>query len=219
MSHPDHFYTSRFIRSSDAHCDVFVVPLHRAWWSRPYEYEWAAHFAEPQHVVLDAACGISHPFKFYLGGFCAEAHAIDSDPRILSTTTIQEEVSADLGVHIDLTPIVSVRRQCGLITSLPYAVGQFDRIFCISVLEHLEREELRTTLREFERVLMPDGLIVLTFDVPTVSVAYFIEVVRSVPSLTFESELDTCIPDDLLTTTMYGGELSVFRAVLKKRNP
>jgi len=60
--------TSRFILADDPHCDTIAgIPIPQNWWSRHQEYKWAAQFAGPEYVVLDAACGISHPFKWYLG--------------------------------------------------------------------------------------------------------------------------------------------------------
>ena len=88
---------SRYIRQSDPKTDTLVFPLHPAWWSRPYEYEWARQFARSSDVVLDAACGISHPFKFWLTEHCREVHACDWDERILSEEAIRLDIAADFG--------------------------------------------------------------------------------------------------------------------------
>lgn len=91
------FMESRYIRQSDPKTDTLVFPLHPAWWSRPYEYEWARRFARPDDVVLDAACGISHPFKFWLAEHCREVHACDWDERILSEEAIRLDIVSDFG--------------------------------------------------------------------------------------------------------------------------
>lgn len=71
----------------------------------------------------------------------------------------------------------------------------FDRVFCISVLEHLHdfftrhagwrvpgflrfafRRDIEQSLREFRRVLTEDGVIVLTFDHPNINLDYLFEV-------------------------------------------
>jgi 2-polyprenyl-3-methyl-5-hydroxy-6-metoxy-1,4-benzoquinol methylase len=44
--------------------------------------------------------------------------------------------------------------------SLPYADGAFDYIVCVEGIEHLENPFL--TLREFSRILEPEGKIILT---------------------------------------------------------
>ena len=63
-------YATRFIRQSDPQTSKLIFKLPSTWWSRPYEYAWADKFVEPGDTVLDAACGIAHPFKFYLADKC-----------------------------------------------------------------------------------------------------------------------------------------------------
>jgi SAM-dependent methyltransferase len=46
--------------------------------------------------------------------------------------------------------------------SLP--ADSVDRIYCISVIEHLTSEDLHSTLHEVRRVLKPDGLFIFTVD-------------------------------------------------------
>jgi hypothetical protein len=61
--------------------------------------------------------------------------------------------------------------------------------------------------------LKPDGLIILTFDVPTISTAMFVNIVQA-SGLWFAGEFDPQRFKDIVSTNMYGG-LSCFRAVLK----
>lgn len=94
----DHQLDARFIVDSDHREDTFIVPLPLTWWSRPYEYAWCSQFAGEQEVVLDAACGISHPFKFYLASnSMREVHACDLDVRILSKKEIYADAVRDFG--------------------------------------------------------------------------------------------------------------------------
>lgn len=58
--------TSRFITFDDPQLKKVILELPEIWWSRMYEYAWASSFVNDDHVVLDAACGICHPFKFHL---------------------------------------------------------------------------------------------------------------------------------------------------------
>ena len=94
---PGDALAARFFTDSDERADTLVFPLPAPWWSRPYEYAWCAGFARPDDVALDAACGISHPFKFYLADRCREAHACDWDARIESETEILLDVVRDFG--------------------------------------------------------------------------------------------------------------------------
>jgi ubiquinone/menaquinone biosynthesis C-methylase UbiE len=47
-------------------------------------------------------------------------------------------------------------------TRLPFNDVELDAIYCISVLEHVERPE--NTVREIARVLKPEGRLILTID-------------------------------------------------------
>jgi 2-polyprenyl-3-methyl-5-hydroxy-6-metoxy-1,4-benzoquinol methylase len=48
------------------------------------------------------------------------------------------------------------------IDRLPFADGLFDKIFCLEVIEHIEHSVNLQILREFFRVLKPDGQLILT---------------------------------------------------------
>lgn len=167
---------SRFIRKSDLKlASVWDIPLRASWWSRPHEYAWAMQFVGPDLVVLDAACGISHPFKWYLAENCKETWACDTDPRLTSKADIMLETYNDLGkeAYVALTSKEYIFDKITLVKesiySLPQSMPLFDRIFCISTLEHLKPEERIRTLKSFAKVLSPEGLIVLTVDYPEVT--------------------------------------------------
>jgi SAM-dependent methyltransferase len=120
-----------------------------SWWSRPYEYAWAVHFAKPGQVVADMGCGWSgRPFKEELADRGCDVYALDGDPRVL-------ELPAHKGVRL------IVRKFLEPMDDLP----QFDVIFCLSVLEDLTKD-LPEVLKKFASKLKPDGLIVVTFDTP-----------------------------------------------------
>ncbi|OKP77928.1 methyltransferase type 11 [Paenibacillus helianthi] len=215
---PTHPYVSRFFVNADARRDKLVYDLPESWWSRPYEYEWCTNFVSPHDVVLDAACGISHPLKFYLASYSAEVHACDMDARILSRDAIMEEISGDIGEEAALLAGAARTNRLHLaqanLTSLPYENEFFDTIFCISVLEHLSLEDSVRAVREFHRTLNEEGLLVLTFDYPTVNLLRINEVLLQA-GFEYWGETDFKLPADAVRTEQWGG-LSCFRAVLKK---
>ena len=45
--------------------------------------------------------------------------------------------------------------------------GHFQRVFCLSVIEHVPRSLWAACMREFERVLAPGGRLVITQDMTT----------------------------------------------------
>jgi len=167
---------ARFIRNNDKNVDqVSGIFLRDTWWSRPYEYAWAMQFAEENMVVLDAACGISHPFKWYLAEKCSHVWACDTDKRICSISKIIQETFDDLG-HSAKTSLClkddifsKINLVCASILRLPQYMPLFDRIFCISTLEHLSSLDRKKTLQEFKKFLAPDGFIVLTVDYPVIT--------------------------------------------------
>ncbi|MEK3705221.1 class I SAM-dependent methyltransferase [Paenibacillus sp. FSL R7-0198] len=213
------FMESRYIRQSDPKTDTLVFPLHPAWWSRPYEYEWARRFARPDDVVLDAACGISHPFKFWLAENCREVHACDWDERILSEEAIRLDIVSDFGEQAaqDLpeSTLVRLHRAQANLAQLPYESGKFDRVFCISVLEHLDTGTMLRAFREFARVLKPNGQLIATFDVPEMR-PDLLETIMAVTGLTIEDKLNVKEPDDAIWSDMYGTPIRCFRAVICK---
>ncbi|QHW35313.1 class I SAM-dependent methyltransferase [Paenibacillus rhizovicinus] len=211
---------ARFFTASDERADSFVFQLPSTWWSRPYEYAWCAGFANPDDVVLDAACGISHPFKFFLADRCKEAHACDWDARILSETDIYMDVVRDFGkgaaeILMRTSGLSGLRRAHASIAALPYPGEYFDTIFCISVLEHLGAADVTAALGEFARTLKPAGRLVLTFDYPTVDLHRFRELAQE-QGLIIAGGFADALPADAVTSELWG-RLYCYRAVLHKR--
>ena len=48
------------------------------------------------------------------------------------------------------------------ITSTPFSTGTFHRILAVSTLEHIPHSEIEPTVREIERTLLEDGLVLVT---------------------------------------------------------
>jgi ubiquinone/menaquinone biosynthesis C-methylase UbiE len=215
---PTHPFVSRFFVNSDARREKLIYDLPESWWSRPFEYEWCINFISPDGVVLDAACGIPHPLKFYLAGVCSEVYACDMDSRITYREAVLEEITNDIGEKA--TKQVLARKTNNLhlaqanLTELPYEDEHFDTVFCISVLEHLTLEDSARTLREFHRILNEEGLLVLTFDYPTVNLSLMNDLLLQA-GFQYWGETDFELPADAVHTELRGG-LHCFRAVLKK---
>ncbi|PWW00734.1 methyltransferase family protein [Paenibacillus cellulosilyticus] len=213
---------ARFFVASDKREETFVVPLPRTWWSRPYEYAWCSQFAGEKEVVLDAACGISHPFKFYLGSRnLREVHACDWDQRILSREEIHADIIRDFGERAGNQLIQQIdwsklNLSQASITSLPYADNYFDTIFCISVLEHLSERDQISALKQFQRSLNPGGRLVLTFDYPTVNLEQLYEHAH-LAGFRFPSSVHVKLPLNAIQSEMWG-TLYCYRLLLHNRS-
>jgi len=126
----------------------FVYP------SKVWEYPWALtrHDAPEGELVLDAGCGVS-ALPITLAELGATVVAIDNDLRWL--TMLQQAASfhraAVVPVEMDMT-------------SLRFPDATFDRVYCISVLEHIDPEAQPGVAREMNRVLKPGGVLYLTVD-------------------------------------------------------
>jgi SAM-dependent methyltransferase len=115
--------------------------------SKRWEYPWALE-RSPLPVgsrVLDIGCGASI-FPLFLA---------ESGHRV---------VACDLQVPVPASPSRNLSYLRGDLTAIPLAAASFDAVFCISVIEHLQRERIATALGELRRVLRPGGLLLLTTD-------------------------------------------------------
>lgn len=207
---------SRFFTTEDKRMESVVFPLPSHWWSRFYEYAWAAEFCKETEVVLDAACGIPHPFKFLLPSLCKSVHAVDVDDRILNPEAIASEIGNTFGEDAKLTYLKTymdpVEYKQADLTKLPYKNSMFDKVFCISVLEHLSNEEKAKALAEFSRVLKKSGQVILTLDYPDTT-PNFIEELANKAGLKLASEKDTTVPTNAIN---WNNSLYCFRMVLVK---
>lgn len=52
-------------------------------------------------------------------------------------------------------------------TDISFPEDYFDRVFCLSVLEHIPCDLWHRCMQEFERVLRPGGRLIVTFDMGT----------------------------------------------------
>ena len=114
-----------------------------------WEYPWAVinSGVKTKMKVLDAGCGDSI-FPVYLAGHECQVYAADEK--------VNKEIARIHGLKIDYHE--------GDIYNLPYEDNFFDRIFCLSVLEHLEPIEVVRSAKELSRVLRPGGLLAITVD-------------------------------------------------------
>lgn len=205
-------FISRFFTARDRKETNIFLELPTLWWSRFYEYIWASSFIEKDDIVLDSACGICHPFKFYLLDKCRTVYACDLDERITSPDAIIQDVRESLGTDIYLDTVNRLRLSKCDITDTPYNDSMFDKVLFISVLEHMPGEARHEVFREFHRILKPKGMLIMTCDYPDILPE---EVITYAEEFGFEfaGEVDFDIPEDAI----YCSHLKCFRVLLIKK--
>jgi SAM-dependent methyltransferase len=157
-------------------------------WSRRWEYPWAilaAEFGDPPGRTLDVGGGGS-PFSRYLARAGHESHVADPSLDRGSSFVYDAEKSLAQNVRSVAKRVLfrtaginslwglpepdggsPVRYTAAPANALPYPDAHFDRVFCLSVMEHIPTPIWDACMREFERVLRAGGRLVITLDMTT----------------------------------------------------
>jgi len=154
-------------------------------WSRAWEYPWAvlaADLGARPVAALDVGGGGS-PFALYLAARDHESHV--ADPSLDQGTSFVFDKQKNLYRNVRSLAKRLIFRAAGIhsLWGLPRKDGRrpvqyqacpadrldfpdrrFDRVFCLSVMEHIPRAAWKGCMREFERVLRPGGRLVITLD-------------------------------------------------------
>lgn len=123
-------------------------------WSRCREYPWVLETVPvaPTDRILDAGGGHG-PLQYLLAQRAYHGSVTNAD---------QAEESFALVRQHPLGALIQCDHQD--LTHLSYPNNHFDKVVCISVIEHIPDQ--RAAVRELVRVLKPGGYLVLTCDVP-----------------------------------------------------
>ena len=124
---------------------------------------------------------------------------------------------------------------------LPFRKDSFDKIFCISTLEHLydlsmlinkyfpdifiskkirrifsifKLNSIEEVLKEFKRTVKKNGVIILTFDYPSINLKWFDYILKE-NNLEYKGQVDYSVYKNAL----YNKDLNLycFRCILKKK--
>lgn len=207
-----------FFKYDDKKTDKLIFQLDpQFFWSRLYEYPFCLDFVKKNDVILDCCCGVYHPFKFALINKCKEVDAIDLED--LSKENILKEIEIRFGKEelkgFDESLINKINFKKDSITNLSYKDKKFDKIFCISSLEHMDKEVVCNGLKELKRVLKDNGRIILTIDYPTLLPQDLIKIIKEV-ELKIDGNYDFDLKGSEISTTYFGSELKVYNLILKK---
>ena len=155
-------HSCTFVRTEHERLIFYVAPspLH---WSRQCEWPWVLRNGEweEDQIVVDVGSGWS-VLKYALAQRVKIIWAIDNDPP--SVVKAQETTTKFVQEGYIARGIVHHRMHDA--RNLPFESDSVDRVVCVSVLEHIEGKEGRfKALSEIKRVLRPNGITLLTFDV------------------------------------------------------
>jgi SAM-dependent methyltransferase len=157
-------------------------------WSRAWEYPWAIEAAvlEARPLrTLDIGGGGS-PFAPYLARLGHEAFVVDPsmdqgarvifdrqkglyrNARSLAKSVLFRTTGINSLWGLPATDgATPVRYSPDRADDLRFPDAHFDRVFCLSVIEHIPRDLWTRCMSEFERVLRPGGRLVITLDMET----------------------------------------------------
>jgi|GEM_PF-2038330 len=157
-------------------------------WSRAWEYPWAilaADLPSSPGRMIDVGGGGS-AFSFYLarrGHDCVVAdpslnegvgcvYDRERSPYQNVRSMAKKVLFKAARIHsVWGLPDSALGRSVKLVShsadDLKFPDGYFDRVFCLSVIEHIPRELWAGCVKEFERVLRPGGRLVITQDMTT----------------------------------------------------
>ena len=130
--------------------------------SRMWEYPYAILSAELTAGMkcADIGCGTS-PFTIYLSEVAGRNNVSGFDPDEISGNGKH----STFGANRTLLESLGINYFRNDMTRLDVPDNSFDRVFCISVLEHIEEPAVwQKGIREMVRILKPGGRLILTMD-------------------------------------------------------
>jgi ubiquinone/menaquinone biosynthesis C-methylase UbiE len=179
ISDYDRLLGSRLFREMEKFSDTFLAtnsnileaygrrwtsdPLHQ--WSRQWEYPYCyskitGHLealgnsgGNAGAKILDAGSGATF-FPHYISANAPGSTVVCLD---------QDRTLPGIYAKINAASDSRVRFELGDLHKLPFADGEFDIIYCISVLEHTD--DYQKIIDEFRRVLKKGGILIVTFDI------------------------------------------------------
>lgn len=154
--------------------------------TRQWEYPWAIMNSKIKagQRVLDAGCGSTPllPYLFNRGCLCYgidnkfsyEIHPFSSWSLKMRPLVFLSKVYP-LYLLFNPNPMEGLNNPAKVLgmqinyikaslTNQPFAENSFDRIFCISTLEHLNKDNMLKAASEFKRILKKGGLLIVTLD-------------------------------------------------------
>ena len=134
----------------DALSDEYVARIYNELEHKPLDREWLARFAAivgTSGPICDLGCGPGHVAR-YLQEQGVQVLGVDLSPRMI-----------ELARHLNS----GIEFRVGNMAALEVADGSWSGIVAFYSIIHIPRTRIAAVLREFWRVLQPDGEVLLAF--------------------------------------------------------
>lgn len=131
--------------------------------SRMWEYPYAilASDLKQEMTCADIGCGTS-PFTIYLSELCGKNNVTGFDPDEIKGAGLH----STFGANRELLQSLGINYKRDNMDKLNAPDNSFDRVYCISVLEHIEETAVwQKGVREMVRILKPGGRLIITMDI------------------------------------------------------
>lgn len=129
--------------------------------SRLWEYPFALLSANLKKGMMcaDIGCGMT-AFTIYLQEMAkCQVIGIDSD------VFYGDSVHKGFGISVKFTRKTGIKIIQSNMDRIPIKSNTFDSVFCLSVIEHVDRATARRSMQEMARILKADGKLIITVDV------------------------------------------------------
>lgn len=132
--------------------------------SRMWEYPFAilSSNLEMGMKCADIGCGTT-PFTIYLAQQAGKENVTGFDPDLIQENTATHYAFGIKNSFINKTGILFKPNN---MTNIDSSDDYFDRVYCISVLEHIAERKIQLNgIKEMSRILKPGGRLILTIDI------------------------------------------------------
>jgi ubiquinone/menaquinone biosynthesis C-methylase UbiE len=184
--------------------------------ARFWEYPFAILAADlrPGLKCADIGCGTT-PFTPYLCEIAGKENVTGIDPDYVAGE--DEERHLSFGARKSHIGKFGFQFFQSDFTQLPVPDNSFDRVFCISVLEHIDDPKIKARgLREMARIVKPGGKLIMTFDT---GIEMLFNPPLSITSLTGlipDDKIDLRWPEKRFVKYEGGATIDVFGLALEK---